>query len=68
MSRPDYMLARELLGLPEGAELFETDGAVWLRVGGEFKYSPWGSTGDFDRECSWFDREYVREVAERWPG
>jgi hypothetical protein len=39
------------------------DGAVWTRQDGEFKVSPHGLTGDYDRDCFWVPRKDVADFA-----
>ena len=37
------------------------DGAVWLRMPGEFKVSPWGLQGNYDKDCYWVSEAELTE-------
>jgi len=37
------------------------DGVVWTRQDDEFKVSPYGLQGDYDRGCYWVPRKGIRE-------
>ena len=62
MVKPTPTEAAQLLRLAEGAELVIA-GEVWTRFDDEFKVSPHGEAGDYDKDCAWVDMADVREVA-----
>jgi len=62
MEKPTPTQATQLLRLAEGEELV-VEGEVWTRFDDEFKVSPHGEAGDYDKDCAWVDRADVREVS-----